>query len=97
MISGHGSNPIFFHKKLKIGRTEHPLIPHSLRLKTSHFCLTTPPPTPPLKVDVIYVSPLSLTSIDEKKTGGSKNPATTSIELCVAKLLDFHLKRNKRI
>ena len=58
MMSGHGGNPIFFNKKIKIGRPEHSLTPHPLRPITSHFCLTLPPP-PPLKVDAICVSPLT--------------------------------------
>ena len=32
MISGHGTNPIFFNKKKKIGRPEHLLTPHPLPL-----------------------------------------------------------------
>ena len=53
MMSSHGGNPIFFNKKIKIGRPEHSLtLP--LRPITSHFCLTPLP----LKVDVICVSPL---------------------------------------
>ena len=28
MMSGHGGNPIFFDKKIKVGRPEHSLIPH---------------------------------------------------------------------
>ena len=43
-------------KKLKIGRPEHSLTPTPLRPITSHFCLNPPPP---LKVDVICVSPLN--------------------------------------
>ena len=27
MMSGHGANPIFFNKKIKIGRPEHSLTP----------------------------------------------------------------------
>ena len=50
-MSGHGGNPIFFHKKIKIGRPEHSLTPHP------HLILPYPPR--PLKVDVICVSPLN--------------------------------------
>ena len=39
MISGHGANPIFFNKKIKIRPPPHPLRPI-----TSCFCLITPPP-----------------------------------------------------
>ena len=52
MMSGHGANPIFCNKKIKIGRPEHLLPPTPLRPVTSHFCLTS-------KVDVICVSSLS--------------------------------------
>ena len=48
MMSGHGGNPIFFNKKIKIGRQEHSLTPHPLRPIASHFCLT-PPLLPPSK------------------------------------------------
>ena len=42
MMSGHGANPVFFNKKIKIGHPEHELpLPH-LRPITSHFAL---PPT----------------------------------------------------
>ena len=44
MMSGRGGNPIFFNKKIKIGRPEHSLTPHPLRPIRSHFCLTPPPP-----------------------------------------------------
>ena len=47
-MPGHGPNPIFFNKKIKIGRPEHSLTLHPLRPITSHFCLnTSPPPSPP--------------------------------------------------
>ena len=46
-------------KKIKIGCPEHSLTPTPLRPITSHFCLTAPPTTP-LKVDIICVSPLTL-------------------------------------
>ena len=35
MMSGHGSNPIFFHKRIEIGRPEHSL---------EHSFLPTPTP-----------------------------------------------------
>ena len=41
IMSGHGANPIFFNKKLKIGRPVGPI--------TSHFFLIPPPPTPSSK------------------------------------------------
>ena len=53
MLSGHGASPIFFDKKIKIGRSEHSLTPHPLRPITSHLCLTLPSP---LNVDVLCVS-----------------------------------------
>ena len=59
MMFGLGGNPIFFNKKIKIGRPEHPLTPYTPTPITSHFCLTPPLP-PPLKVDIICVSPLIL-------------------------------------
>ena len=40
MMSGYGANPIFFNKKIKIGRAEHLLSPIPLRPVTSHFYLT---------------------------------------------------------
>ena len=60
-MSGHDPNPIVFkNKKIKIRRPEHSLNPNTLHPITSHFCLTPLPPLPPspLKLDVIYVSPL---------------------------------------
>ena len=42
-----GGNPIFFNKKINIGRPEHSLTPHPLHPITSHFCLTPPHPHPP--------------------------------------------------
>ena len=54
MMSGHGGNPIFFNKKRKIGRPEHSLTPHP---PTSDNISFLPYPSPPLKVDVICVSP----------------------------------------
>ena len=39
MVSCHGANPIFFNKKIKIGRPEHSLL-ILLRPITSYFCLT---------------------------------------------------------
>ena len=50
MVSGHDPNPIFFNKKK-------PLTPHP---PTSDNILLLPYPPPlPLKVDVIYVTPLT--------------------------------------
>ena len=56
MMSGHGANPILSNKKIKIGRPEHSLTPHPLGPITSPFYLPLPPP--PIRVDVICVSPL---------------------------------------
>ena len=47
-------------QKIKIGSSEHSLIPQYLRLLTSHFCLISPPP---LKVDAICVSPLTISHV----------------------------------
>ena len=41
MMSGHGANPIFIIKKIKIGRPEHALTPHPL---TSENILLLPYP-----------------------------------------------------
>ena len=57
MMSGHRANPIFFNKKIEIGRPEHSLTPAPLIPMRYHICLTASPP-PPLKVNVICVSPL---------------------------------------
>ena len=43
-MSGHGTNPIFFDQKIKIGRQEHSLILHPSKFKTIHFCLNPPIP-----------------------------------------------------
>ena len=59
MMSGQGPNPIFFNKKIKIGRPEHLLTPQP-PASDNPSCLSYPPPPPPLKVDVICVSPLSI-------------------------------------
>ena len=60
MVSGHGANPIFSNKKIKIGHPGHSLTPPppppSLCPITSCFCLNRPPP---LRVDVICVPPLN--------------------------------------
>ena len=60
MMSAHRANPIFINKKIKIGRPEHSLIPHPPTSDNISFLpYRLPPPSPlPLKVDVIYVSPL---------------------------------------
>ena len=52
MMSGHGTNPIFFNKKIKIGRPEHSLPPTPTSDDFSFL-----PDT--LKVDVISVSLLN--------------------------------------
>ena len=58
MMSGHDLNPIFCKKKSCTSKTLDN--PPPLRLITSHSYLT--PPTP-LKVDVIFVSPLIFVQI----------------------------------
>ena len=35
--TAHGANPIFFNKKIKIGRPKHSVTLHPLRPITSHF------------------------------------------------------------
>ena len=55
MMSGHGANPIFFNKKIKIGRPEH--LP-TFHPSTSDNISLLLYPSPPFKVDVICVSPL---------------------------------------
>ena len=47
IISGHGANPIFFNKKIKIGRLEHSLAPHSPSTSDNISFLPYPPPCPP--------------------------------------------------
>ena len=58
MMSGHGGNPIFFNKKIKIGCPEHSLTPHPPTTENISFLPSLPSP-PPLKVDVICVSHLT--------------------------------------
>ena len=60
MMSGNGTNPIFFNKK-KIGRPEHSLTQHPPTSNNISFFLSPTPPTPPhpFEVDVICVSPLT--------------------------------------
>ena len=65
MMSGYGGNPIFFNKKIQIGRPEHLLTSHPPTSDNISF-LSYPPP-PPLKVDVICVSRLKSFFSDEKK------------------------------
>ena len=45
MMSCHRANPIFFNKKIKIGRLGNLPTPHPLRTITSHFCLNPPIPS----------------------------------------------------
>ena len=47
MLAGHCLNPIFFNKKIKIGRPKYSLSPHPSTSITSHFCLNCPPFPPP--------------------------------------------------
>ena len=65
-MSGHDPNPIVFkNKKIKIRRPEHSLNPNILHPK--HLVFALPPfqpyPPSPLKLDVIYVSPLMKVTI----------------------------------
>ena len=46
MMSGHGANPIFFNKKIKIGHPEHSLTPHTPT--SNNISFLPPPPHPPL-------------------------------------------------
>ena len=44
MMSGHGGNPIFFNKKIKIGRPEHSLTaPHPPTSDSISFLLASEP------------------------------------------------------
>ena len=61
MMSGLGANPMFFNKKINIGRPEHSLTPTLLYSITSHG-LTPLSLPPPLKLDVTCVSPLIMFS-----------------------------------
>ena len=53
MMSGHGRNPIFFNKKIKIGRPENLLTPHPPTSDNISFLSYPSPPTPP-QMDVIW-------------------------------------------
>ena len=66
MMSGHGANPIFFNKKIKIGRPKHSLTPQPLHPIISRLA-PAPPPPPPVKVYVICVSPLSVKAFSFSK------------------------------
>ena len=57
MMSGHGGNPIFLNKKIKIGRPEHSLTPTPLSPITSHFCLTFLPILRNFKEHLSYRTP----------------------------------------
>ena len=58
MMSGHGANPISFNKKNKDLTSRTLATPTPLSPITSHFCLTTPPPTPFLKSTSSVYHPL---------------------------------------
>ena len=45
-MSGHGTNPIFFDQKIKIGRQEHSLILHPSTFNNISFLSYPPPPAP---------------------------------------------------
>ena len=64
MKSGHGANPIFFNKKNKDWTSERLLTPHPPTSDNISFLLLPYPPPPPLKVDVMCVSPLNLILAD---------------------------------
>ena len=66
MISGHAPNPIFFNKKIKIGRPE-----HSIALPITSYCCLAPPL---LEMEVICVSPLKdiLKAFDDFKNKQEK-------------------------
>ena len=66
MMFGHGANPIFFDKKIKIGRPEHSLTPYPPTSDNISF-LSYPPLTPTLKEDVICVSPLTVDIAEFRK------------------------------
>ena len=69
MMSVHSANSTFFNKKNNDWKFRTLATPIPLRPITSHFCLNLPPP---LKVDVICVSPLKLFETDgDKKTAYS--------------------------
>ena len=52
MVSGHGRNPIFFNKKIKMGHPEHSLTPHP---PTSDNISFLPYPPSPLSKWTSYV------------------------------------------
>ena len=56
MMSGHGGNPIFFNKKIKIGRPEHSLTPHPPTSDKILF-LPYPPPSPPQSGSHLCITP----------------------------------------
>ena len=56
MMSGNGTNPTFFDKKIEDWTSRTLTTLHSLGPITSHFYLT-PSPRQPLKMDAICVSP----------------------------------------
>ena len=63
MMPGHGANPIFLIKKIKIGRLEHSLTPHPPTSNNISFLPCTLLPLTP-KVEVICVSlPISVSTI----------------------------------
>ena len=84
-MSVHGANPIFFNKKNKdwTSRTLANQPPHP----PTSDSLTHPPPPPLLKLDVICVSPLTLTLVKVKlqdKIVTLKEESTLTTRLIIA-------------
>ena len=62
MMSGHGGNPIFFNKKIKIGRPEHSLTPPPPTSDNISF-LPYPPPLPLQSGRHLCITPIQETNI----------------------------------
>ena len=82
-MSGYGSNPIFFNKKIKIGRPEHllPPFPHPSTADSIFALPPTHPSSTLLNVDFICVSPFMQENTSQWKP--------YSHILCSSKLLYF--------
>ena len=59
MMSGHGGNPIFFNKKIKIGCPEHSLTPHPPTTENISFLPSLPSPPPPQSGRHMCITPYS--------------------------------------